>query len=100
MTFFKVKIRQKWVIIPFCRCSKTLGEAGKQEILQQMLRKFQISNRLPNRYFPENFRWVPLMYGGNPGEIDFGSKLARGSSYRESTVDDIQGIENFICWAD
>ena len=24
----------------FCRCSKILGEAGKQEILQQMLRKF------------------------------------------------------------
>ena len=27
-------------------------EAGKQEILQQMFRKFWISNRLPNRYFP------------------------------------------------
>ena len=26
-----------------------------------MLRKFQISNRLPNRYFPENCRWVPLI---------------------------------------
>ena len=61
MAFFRVKIRWKWVIIPFCRCSKILGEAGKQEILQQMLRKFKISNRLPNRYFPENCRWV------NPG---------------------------------
>ena len=30
-----------------------LGEAGKQEILQQMFRKFCISNRLPNRYFPK-----------------------------------------------
>ena len=27
-------------IMPFCRCSKILGEAGKQEILQQMFRKF------------------------------------------------------------
>ena len=35
------------------RCSKILGEAGKQEILQQMFRKFWISNRLPNRYFPK-----------------------------------------------
>ena len=32
-------------------CSKILGEADKQEILQQMFRKTQISNRLPNRYF-------------------------------------------------
>ena len=37
-----------------------IGEVGKQEILQQMLRKFYISNRLSNRYFPENCRWVPL----------------------------------------
>ena len=28
-------------------------ETGKQEILQQMFRKFWISNRLPNRYFPK-----------------------------------------------
>ena len=27
------------------RCSKILGEAGKQELLQQMFRKFLISNR-------------------------------------------------------
>ena len=39
--------------------SKILGEAGKQEILQQMFRKFQFSNGLPNRYFTENCRWVP-----------------------------------------
>ena len=38
--FFRVNIRLKLVIIPFCRCSKILGEAGKQEILQQMFRKF------------------------------------------------------------
>ena len=30
-----------------------LGEAGKQEIFQQMFRKLQISDRLPNRYFPK-----------------------------------------------
>ena len=40
-------------IIPFFRCSKILGEAGKQEILQQTFRKFEISNRLPKRYFPK-----------------------------------------------
>jgi len=39
--------------MPFFRRSKILGEAGKQKILQQMFRKFQISNRLPNRYFPK-----------------------------------------------
>ena len=39
--------------MPFFRCSKILGEAGKQEILQQIFQKFQISNRLPNRYFPQ-----------------------------------------------
>ena len=36
----RVKIRWKWAILPFIRCSKILGEAGKQEILQQMFRKF------------------------------------------------------------
>ena len=30
-----------------------LGEVGKQEILQQMFRKFSISKRLPNRCFPK-----------------------------------------------
>ena len=38
--YFRVKIRQKWVVIPFFRCSKILGEADKQEILQKMFRKF------------------------------------------------------------
>ena len=37
----------------FFRCSKILGEAGKQEILQQIFQKFYISNRPPNRYFPK-----------------------------------------------
>ena len=38
---FRVKIRKKkWAIIPFFRSSKILGEAGKQEILQQMIPKF------------------------------------------------------------
>ena len=31
---------REWVIIPFCRCSKILGEVGKQELLLQMLQKF------------------------------------------------------------
>ena len=35
------------------RSSKILGDAGKQEILQQLFQKFEISNRLPNRYFPK-----------------------------------------------
>ena len=61
MAFLRVNIRLKWVIIPFCRCSKILGEAGKHEILQQMFRKFWFSNRLPNRYLTENCRWVPLI---------------------------------------
>ena len=59
--YFRVKIRQKWVVIPFFRCSKILGEADKQEILQKMFRKFQISNRLPEQIFSENCRWVPLL---------------------------------------
>ena len=50
---FRAKIRRKWAIIPLFGCSKILGEAGKQKILQQIFRKFQISNRLPNRYFPK-----------------------------------------------
>ena len=49
---FRVKIRLKWAIIPFFRCSKILGQAGKQEILQQTIRKF--SSRLPNRYFSKS----------------------------------------------
>ena len=36
---FRVKICKKWGIIPFFECSKILGEASKQEILQQMFRK-------------------------------------------------------------
>ena len=42
------------------RCSEILGEAGKQEILLQMFRKFYILTRLPKRSFSENCRWVPL----------------------------------------
>ena len=33
--------------MPFFICSKILGESDKQEILQQMFRKFEVSNRLP-----------------------------------------------------
>ena len=39
-----------------------------------MLRKFQISNHLPNRYFPENGHWVPLRYlnqGGGRWHIKY-----------------------------
>ena len=35
---FRVKIRK--AITPLFRCSKILGEVGKQEILQKMFRKF------------------------------------------------------------
>ena len=37
---FRVKIRKKWAMLAIFRCSKILGEAGKQEILRQMFRKF------------------------------------------------------------
>ena len=40
-------------MILFFKCLKILGEAGKQEILQQMFRNFFISHLLPNRYFPK-----------------------------------------------
>ena len=55
-----------------------LGEAGKQEILQQVLRKFQISNRLPNRYFPKTdvgCLWKLLEYF-IPLEIDEETKFS------------------------
>ena len=58
---FQDKNPLKWAIIPFFRCSKILGEARKQEILQQMFRNFQISNRLPNRYFPKIDVRCPLL---------------------------------------
>ena len=62
---FGVKIIKKWAIILHFRCSKMLREAGKQEILQQMFRKFEISNRLPNRYFQKigvGCPWVLICY--------------------------------------
>ena len=43
----RIKIDWKWAIMPFFICSKILGESDKQEILQQMFRKFEVSNRLP-----------------------------------------------------
>ena len=46
---------------PVFQIFEILGEAGKQEILQQMFRKFQISNRLPNRYFPKIVVGCPWM---------------------------------------
>ena len=51
------------------RCSKIPGEAGKQEILQQMFRKFYISNLLPNRYFPKidvGCPWLKVQARGRP----------------------------------
>ena len=45
-----------------------IGEAGKREILQQMFRKFSISNRLSNIYFPKIDVGCPWFYHlpGNP----------------------------------
>ena len=43
----RIKIGWKWAIMPFFICSKILGESDKQEILQQMFRKFEVSDRLP-----------------------------------------------------
>ena len=40
------------------RYSKILGQAGKQEILLQMFRKF--SQIVFQQKFSENWRWVPL----------------------------------------
>ena len=37
---FKVKNPLKWAIKQFFRCSKIVGEEGKQEILQEMFQKF------------------------------------------------------------
>ena len=39
---FRVKIRLKWAIIPFFRCSRILGEVGKQEILRSENSRSQI----------------------------------------------------------
>ena len=56
---FRVKIRLKWAIIPFFRCSKILGEAGKQVMLQQNVPK--ILDLKSEQIFSENWRWVPLI---------------------------------------
>ena len=40
-----------------------LEEAGKQEILQQVFRKFQISDRLAIRYFPKTDVGCPCFNG-------------------------------------
>ena len=54
----RVKIRYKWEIIPFFKCSKILGEVDKQEILHQMFREFKSSSE---QIFSENCRWVRLL---------------------------------------
>ena len=57
-------------------------EAGKQEILQQMFRKFYISNRLPNRYFPKIDVGCPWNKSVYPG-----SNLKKGLSlYKEKVT--------------
>ena len=38
-----------------------VGEAGKQEHLQLFVPKILDLKRLSNRYFSENWRWVPLL---------------------------------------
>ena len=38
----RVKIRQKWAIVPFFNMFEILGEAGSKKLLQQMFRKFWI----------------------------------------------------------
>ena len=63
------------------RCSRILGEVGKQEILQKMFRKFWISNRLPNRYFPKidvgcpcytgSIRLIAMLLGSKYAKIKF-----------------------------
>ena len=45
--------------IPFFRCLKILGEPGKQEILQQNVRK--ILDLKSEQIVSENWRWVPLI---------------------------------------
>ena len=38
----RVKIRQKWAIIPFFNMFEILGEGGSKKLLQKMFRKFWI----------------------------------------------------------
>ena len=59
-----VNIRLKWVITPFCRCSKILGEAGNQEILQQMFRKILVLKSSSEQTFS---RKLPLGAPVNTG---------------------------------
>ena len=43
-------------------CSKILGEAGKQEILQQIVPKILGLKSSSEQIFSENWRGVPLSY--------------------------------------
>ena len=54
-----------------------------QEILQQMFRKFQISSRLPNRYFPKIYVGCPRFH---PTSRNF-----------ESTTTEKQLKPNYLC---
>ena len=57
---FRVKIRLKWAIIPFFRCSKILGQAGKQENFRTNPPKILDLKSSSEQIFSENCRWVPL----------------------------------------
>ena len=46
--------------IPFFRCSKILGEAGKQEVLQHDVPKILDLKLSSEQIFSEKCRWVPL----------------------------------------
>ena len=56
---FRVKIRLKWAIIPFFRCSKILGQAGKQENFRTNPPKILDLKSSSEQIFSENCRWVP-----------------------------------------
>ena len=51
--------------VPFFRCSKILGEAGKQEILQKNVPKILDIKSSSQQIFSENCRWVPLIISAN-----------------------------------
>ena len=60
---FRVKICEKWGIISLFRCSKILGEAGKQEILQQInVPKILDLKSSCEQIFSQNWRLVPLIH--------------------------------------
>ena len=80
MAFFRVNIRLKWVIIPFCRCSKILGEAGKQKNFTTNVLKILVlkssSEQIFSRKLPlgapvwsSNKHRIPLIGCGVYGDV-------------------------------